>query len=333
MFRILRGSLFVALASLVGLSMPSAAADYPDGPIRVIIPFSPGGGTDVITRLLQPRIEHALGTNLIIDNRTGAGGTIGVTIASREKPDGYTLLITSSSFTFAQAIYGKKLKYDPKKDFQPITMLVDQPLVLVVHPSMPVHSVMELIRLAIKKPGEIFHANAGFGSNLHMSTELFKYMAGQKYYGGKMLPMTAVQFRGGGPSMIAVIAGEVQVTFTGLQSSKPFRDAGQMRPIAVTSKKRSAALPNVPTIDESGVPGYVKGAWTGLYTQAAVPKPIVDKVYQGVAKVLKDPELFKILANDGVTADGRPPEEFTKFVHSEIDKWAVTAKKMGIQMK
>jgi tripartite-type tricarboxylate transporter receptor subunit TctC len=333
MFRILRGSLFVTLAGLIGLSTPATAADYPNNPVRIIIPFSPGGGTDVITRLLQPRIEKALGTNVLIDNRTGAGGTIGVGVAAMSKPDGYTLLITSASYSFAQAIYGDKLKYDPKKDFQSVTMLVNQPLVLCVHPSMPVKNVMDLINLVKKKPGEVFHANAGFGSNLHMSTDLFKYIAGQQHFNGKMMPMTAVQFRGGGPSMIATLSGEVQVTFTGMLSSKHFREAGQLRAIAVSTKERSPALPDVPTVDESGVKGYDKGAWTGLFTQSAVPKPIVDKVYQAFAKVLKDPELFKILAADGVTADARSPAEFTKFIHAEIDAWNITAKKMGIQMK
>jgi tripartite-type tricarboxylate transporter receptor subunit TctC len=333
MFHILRGSLFVTLASLIGLPTSAAAADYPNNPVRVIVPFSPGGGTDVITRLLQPRIEKTLGTNLLVDNRTGAGGTIGIGVVALAKPDGYTLLTTSAAFSFSQAIYGNKLKYDPKKDFQPITMLVNQPLVLAVHPSMPVKNVMDLIKLVKKQPGEVFHANAGFGSNLHMSTALFKYLAGQQHFNGKMMPMTAVQFRGGGPSMIATLSGEVQVTFTGLLSSKHFRDSGQLRAIAVSTKERSPALPDVPTVDESGVKGYDKGAWTGLFTQSAVPKPIVNAIYQAVSKVLKDPEAVKLLAADGVIADGRTPEEFTKFIHSEIDAWNITAKKMGIQMK
>jgi tripartite-type tricarboxylate transporter receptor subunit TctC len=329
-FHILGISLFVTLASLIGLSTPSAAAGYPNKPVRIIIPFAPGGGTDVITRLLQPRIEKALSTNVLIDNRTGAGGTIGVGIAARAKPDGYTLMTTSASFSFADAIFKDKIPYNSKKDFQPITMLVNQPLILAVHPSMPVKNVKELIALALKKPGEIFHANAGYGSNLHMSTELFKYMAGQQHNKDKFLPITAVQYKGGGPSLIALISGEVQVSFTGMLSSKHFREAGQMRAIAVSTKQRSAALPNVPTIDESGVSGFDKGAWTGMFIQAAVPKPIVNHVYQSVAKVLKDPEAVKLLADDGVTADGRTPEEFTKFVHAEIDEWAKAAKKMGL---
>ena len=209
-------------------------------------------------------------------------------------------------------------------------MLVDQPLVLVVHPSMPVKNVKELIALALKNPRDVFHANAGFGSNLHMSTELFKYMAGQQYNKGKPLPITAVQYKGGGPAMIALISGEVQVTFTGMQSSNTFRRNGQMRAIAVSTKERSPAAPDVPTINESGVPGYVKGNWTGLFTQAAVPGSIVNTVYQAIAKALKDPDAVKLLAADGVVPDGRPPAAFTKFVHAEIDEWAKLADKLGL---
>jgi tripartite-type tricarboxylate transporter receptor subunit TctC len=330
MFRVLSASLCAALIASPGQT--ASAADYPDPdkPIRVIIPFSPGGGTDVITRFLQPRLERALGTNLLIDNRTGAGGTIGVKLASEADPDGYTLLITSSSFTFADAVYKDQLAYNSKKDFQPITMLVDQPLVLVVHPSMPVKNVKDLIGLVLKRPREVFHANAGYGSNLHMSTELFKYMAGQQYNKGKSLPMTAVQYKGGGPSMIALISGEVQVTFTGMQSAQTFLKQGQMRAIAVSTNERSPAAPDIPTINESGVPGYVKGAWTGLYTQAAVPKGIVNTVYQKVAQVLNDPDAVEKLASDGVVPDGRPIDEFTKFVHSEIDAWKELGEKIGI---
>jgi tripartite-type tricarboxylate transporter receptor subunit TctC len=262
---------------------------------------------------------------MIIDNRGGGGGTIGVTVAAKSAPDGYTLLITSASFSFAPAIYGEKLQYDAIKDFQPITMLVDQPLILCVHPSMPVKNVKQLIALARARPGEIFHANAGYGSNLHMSTELFKYL-------GK-IPLTAVQYKGGGPALIALVSGEVQVSFMGMLASKHVREQGKIRALAVSTAKRSPALPDVPTIAESGVANYVTGAWTGLFTQAAVPPPIVNTIYQAVAKVLKDPEAVKLLAEDGVTADGRTPEEFTKFIHSEIEAWTKTASKMGIRMK
>ena len=194
MFRITCASLFVTLTALP--LPPAVAAGYPEKPIRIIIPFSPGGGTDLLTRALQDRLERALGVSVIIDNRVGAGGTIGVTLAARAAPDGYTLLNTSASYTFAPALY-KDLPYDAIKDFKPLTMLTTQPLVLGVHPSLPVTSVKELIALARKRPSDIFYASAGIGSNLHMTTELFKYMA--------KINLVQVPYKGGGPALIALI--------------------------------------------------------------------------------------------------------------------------------
>jgi tripartite-type tricarboxylate transporter receptor subunit TctC len=320
MNRISRVSLYAALFAL--FAPPAYAAGYPERPIRVIIPFSPGGGTDILTRLLQPRLEKAFGTQILIDNRTGAGGTIGVTAAARADPDGYSLLVTSASFTFAPGIYKKDLPYDAIKDFQPLTMLTEQPLLLCVHPSLPVKNVKELIALAKKRPKEIFHGNAGYGSNLHMTHELFKYLA--------KINMTAVQYKGGGPVLIALVSGEVQVSFLGVASSKHFRQSGQLRAIAVSTAKRIPLLPDLPTISESGVPKFIKGAWTGMFVQAAVPKPIVNHIYKAVAAVVKDPDAVKRLAEDGWRADGRTPEEFTKFIHAEIEEWSKLASEMNL---
>jgi tripartite-type tricarboxylate transporter receptor subunit TctC len=302
--------------------LPVFAAGYPEKPIRIIVPFSPGGGTDILSRLLQPRLEKEFGVNLLIENRTGAGGTIGVTAAARADPDGYSLLVTSASFTFAPGLYKKDLPYDAVKDFQPLTMLTEQALLLAVHPSMPVKNVKELIALAKRRPKEIFHGNAGYGSNLHMTSELFKYLA--------KINMTAVQYKGGGPVLIALVSGEVQVSFVGVASSKHFRESGQLRAIAVSTANRVPILPDLPTIAESGVPKFVKGAWTGMFVQAAVPKPIVGRIYQAVAKVVKNPDAVKRLAEDGWRADGRTPEEFTKFIHAEIEEWSKLSKEMNL---
>ncbi|MBI3917876.1 MAG: tripartite tricarboxylate transporter substrate binding protein, partial [Betaproteobacteria bacterium] len=311
MFRIACVSLFAALTTLPA---PSAlAAGYPEKSIRILIPFSPGGGTDLLSRAIQPSLEKALGVGIIIDNRVGAGGTIGVTLAARAAPDGYTLLVTSASYTFAPGLYKKDLPYDAIKDFKPLTMLAQQPVILGVHPSMPVTSVKELIALARQRPKEIFHGHAGIGSNLHMTTELFKYMA--------KIKMTAVPYKGGGPTLIALITGEIQVSMMGILSSKPFRRSGQVRALAVTTKQRSPAVPDLPTIDESGVPGYDKGAWTGMFAQAAVPEPIIAHVYQAMVKVLKDPEAVRRLADDGMVAVANTPKDFTAFIHSEIKEW------------
>jgi tripartite-type tricarboxylate transporter receptor subunit TctC len=310
MFRIVCASLFAAVTALPA---PSAlAAGYPEKPIRLVIPFSPGGGTDLLSRALQDRFERALGVGVIIDNRPGAGGTLGCTLAARAAPDGYTFLVTSASYTFAPGLY-KDLPYDAIKDFKPLTMLTTQPRILGVHPSLPVKSVKELITLARQRPGEINYASAGRGSNLHMTTELFKYMA--------KINLTQVPYKGGGPALIALITGEVPVAFVGVLSSKPFRKSGQMRALAVTTRQRSPAVPDLPTIDESGVPGYDKGGWTGMFAQAAVPEPIIAQIYQAMAKVLKDPEAVKRLADDGLVAVATTPQDFTAFIHSEITEW------------
>ncbi len=319
MFRIVCASLFAALAALPAPLV--LAAGYPEKPIRLVIPFSPGGGTDLLCRALQDRLERALGVGVIIDNRPGAGGTLGVTLAARATPDGYTFLATSASYTFAPGLY-KDLAYDAIKDFKPLTMLTQQPLILGVHPSLPVKSVKELIALARQRPGEINYASAGIGSNLHMTTELFKYMA--------KINLVQVPYKGGGPALVALITGEVQVSFTGVLSSKPFRKSGQIRALAVTTKQRSPAVPDLPTIDESGVPGYDKGGWTGMFAPAQVPESIIAHVYQAVAKVLKDPNAVKRLADDGLVAVANPPAEFDAFVRAEIAEWTKLIREMKL---
>ena len=309
-------------AALLALSAPPAgSAGYPEKPVRLLVPFSPGGGTDLLCRAIQDRLERALGAGILIDNRTGAGGTIGVTQAARAAPDGYTILVTSASFTFAPGLYND-LPFDAIKDFRPVSMLTQQPLILGVHPSMPVKSVKELVAVARKTPGKIFYGNAGVGSNLHMTTELFKYMA--------KIDLAPVQYKGGGPALIALITGEIQVAFMGVLSSKPFRKSGQVRALAVSTKERSPAVPELPSIHEAGVPGYDKGGWTGMFVQSQVPEPIVTRIYQAVTKVMKDPEAVKKLAEDGLVAVASPPQEFSKFVQSEIVEWAKLVDEMKL---
>ena len=324
MVRIARVWLFVTLTSLVALYTSSVAAasnGYPLKPIRLLVPFAPGGGTDLLCRALQDRLERAFGVGIIVDNRPGAGGTLGVTLASRSTPDGYTYLVTSASYTFAPGLY-KDLPYDAIKDLRPLSMLTQQPLILGVHPSMPVKSVKDLIALAKKRPKDIFYASAGVGSNLFMTTELFKYMAN--------INMVQVPYKGGGPALVALLTGEVHVAFMGVLSSKPFRKSGQVRALAVTTKERSPAVPDLPTIAESGVPGYDKGGWTGMFAPAKVPDAIINQAYDAMAKVLKDPEAVRRLADDGLVAVASTPAEFTTFIHAEINEWTKLIKEMKI---
>jgi tripartite-type tricarboxylate transporter receptor subunit TctC len=247
-----------------------------------------------------------------------------MTLAARAAPDGYTFMVTSAAFTFIPGLY-KNLPFDAVKDFKPLSMLTQQPLILGVHPSLPAKSVKELLALARKRPKDVFYGSAGVGSNLHMTTELFKYM-------GKV-NLVQVNYKGGGPALIGLITGEVQVAFMSVLSSKPFRQSGQVRPLAVTTKQRSPAVPDLPTIDEAGVPGYDKGAWTGMLAPARVPEPIINQVYQAVVKVMKDPDAVKRFAEDGLVATASSPAEFTRFVNSEITEWSRLVQEMNLPIQ
>lgn len=314
----------VLLAAPFLLLAPAvAAAVFPEKPIRVIIPFSPGGGTDVHLRLMQDKLEAELRTNLVIENRGGAGGTIGCGIAAAADPDGYTLLVTSASYTFGPNFY-RNLKYDPVRSFAPITNLAQAPLVVGVHPSVPAHSVMELIAIAKKHPGRLNYASAGVGSNIFMSTELFSYLA--------KIKMTQIPFKGGGPATIGLISGEADVIITALTSAVPNMKQSRMRGLAVTTKERSFVVPELPTVIESGVPGYDKASWYGVYAPAAVPKDIINKIYATFAKVLKDPAITRRLKDQGSVAVGNTPQDFTIFVHTELKEWAELIKKMDIKI-
>jgi tripartite-type tricarboxylate transporter receptor subunit TctC len=320
MIRVATASILAILAALS--SAPAVAADaYPQRPIRLVVPFSPGGGTDLLARAVSDRLTQVLGATVIIDNRAGAGSTIGTAMVARAAPDGYTYLFTSASYTFAPNFY-RDLPYDPIKDFKPITMFGSLPNVLVVHPSMPVKSLKELLALARQRPGEIHYGSAGRGSNVHLTTELFLYMA--------KVRMTQVPYKGMGPAQIGLVSGEVQVLLPAFQSIFPFVKSGQVRALAVTTKQRSPLLPNLPTIDEAGVPGYDKSAWFGLFAPVAVPEPIVSHMYRAVAKVLTDPEIVKRLAAEGAVARGQPPAEFDAFVRDELASWAKLIRDMKL---
>ena len=326
MARIASAGLFATLLTSLALQVAPANAvnGYPQKPIRLLVPFSPGGGTDLLCRAMQDKLERVLGVGIIIDNRPGAGGTMGVTLAARSAPDGYTFLVTSASYTFAPGLY-KDLAYDAIRDFKPLSMLTTQPLILAVHPSMPVQNVKELIGLARERPKDILYASAGVGSNLFMTTELFKYMAG--------INLVQVPYKGGGPALVGLLTGEVHVSFVGVLNSKPFRRSGKIRALAVTTKERSPAVPELPTIDEAGVPGYDKGGWTGMFAPAQVPDSIVDHVYQSMAKVMKDPDAVRRLADDGLVAVVSTPAQFTEFIRAEIAEWSKLIGEMKLDLK
>jgi tripartite-type tricarboxylate transporter receptor subunit TctC len=320
MFRVACTATIVAF---VTLHTVAALAAYPERPIRILIPFAPGGGTDILTRAIQPRLDEAIGVSTVIDNRAGAGGTLGTALAAKADPDGYTYMITSASYTYQPSLY-KKLPYEPLKDFKNVTMLASAPVVLAVHPSLPVKSVKELIALARQRPDEILYGSAGVGSNIHMTTELFKYMAKVK--------ITQVPYKGGGPATIATVSGESQVLFSTFLSTLPHIKSGRLRALAVTTKERSPIAPDLPTIHESGVPGYDKPAWFGMFAPSRVADAHIAHVYQGLAKVLKNPEIAKRLAVEGATAVASPPVEFDRFVRAEIVEWAKLVEAMNLRL-
>jgi tripartite-type tricarboxylate transporter receptor subunit TctC len=317
----LRPACVSLVASLIVVSAPPVAAAYPDKPIRIIIPFAPGGGTDILARALQDKFEKALGTAVIIDNRGGAGGVLGFTLVAKAPPDGYTLLVTSASFTYTPSLH-KDLPFDAVKDFKPITNLAQAPLVLAVHPSMPVKSAKEFIAFARKRPGEIHYGSAGRGSNLHMTTEYFKYMA--------KIDVKEVPYKGGGPAGVGLMSGEVQVSFVSILSAVPYMKAGRIRGIAVSTRERTPVLPDMPSLHEAGVTGYDKPSWTGFLAPGGVPDAIINQIYGGAAKVLKNPETVKALAVQGSTAVGNTPEEFGTFVRTELTEWAKLIKEMKL---
>ena len=320
MLRITCALLCATLVSLFA-PLPVSAQGYPQKPIRLILPFAPGGATDVLARALSAKLEEVLGAAVIIDNRGGAGGTVGTALAARAAPDGYTFLFTSASHTFAPSIY-KELPYDALKDFKAITMFASIPNLLVVHPSMPVTSVKGLLALARNRPGEIHFSSAGRGSNIHLTTELFIYMAGIK--------LTHVSYKGGGPAQIAVMSGEVQMMLPAINSALPFVHSGRMRALGVSTRTRSPAMPELPTIHDSGVPGYDKASWFALFAPAGVPDSINNYVYQAATRVLKNPEIVKLLAREGAVAVGNSPAEFDAFVRAELASWAKLIREMKL---
>jgi len=309
-----------ALALLLALTAP-AAAEYPDHPVRLIVPFPPGGSNDVVARLVAIQLSEKLGHKVFVDNRGGAGGVLGTEAAAQAAPDGYTLLIISIAHAVNPALY--KLNYDPIKSFTPISILATGPNVLAVNPQLPVKSVAELVALAQQKPGEIDYASAGIGSFQHLGGELFKLTAG--------VNLQHVPYKGGGPAMADVIAGHVKVMFSSLVQTTPFIQSGQLRALGTGGTKRNPVLPDVPTIAEAGVPGYEANNWWGIMAPAGTPKEIVDKLYRDIQATLKSPELTAAFDREGASVVTMSSEEFAKYIENEIVKWGRVVKEGNIK--
>jgi len=315
------GSVSLLLA-LAALAAPAAAADdYPSRAIRLIIPFPPGGSNDVVGRIVANQLGQKLGKQVFVDNRAGAGGIVGSDLAAKATPDGYTLLVVSIAHAVDPWLY--KEPFDPMKDFVPVSIIATGTNVLTVNPAVPAHSVKELLALAKEKPGVLNYASAGIGSFQHLSGELFKLTA--------EVDIQHVPYKGGGPAMLAVIAGEAQVMFSSIVQTVPSIQSGALRALATGGAEKSPILPDLPTIAEAGVPGYVATNWWGIVAPAGTPQPIVDKLHDAVAELLNSAETKKYLDNEGAAPVRMSSAEFGKFVEAEIAKWGPVVKKAGMK--
>ena len=310
------------LLALAALAAPAAAADdYPSRAIRLIIPFPPGGSNDVVGRIVANQLGQKLGQTVFVDNRAGAGGIVGSDLAAKATPDGYTLLVVSIAHAVDPWLY--KEPFDPLKDFVPVSIIATGTNVLTVNPAVPAHSVKELLALAKEKPGVLNYASAGIGSFQHLSGELFKLTA--------EVDIQHVPYKGGGPAMLAVIGGEAQVMFSSIVQTVPNIQSGALRALATGGTEKSPILPDLPTIAEAGVPGYVATNWWGIVAPAGTPQPIVDKLHDAIAELLNSAETKKYLDNEGAAPVRMSSAEFGKFVEAEIAKWGPVVKKAGMK--
>ena len=314
-----------ALAVALGMPSLAPAQTYPARSIRFVVPFPPGGSTDFIARILAARLPAALGQTIVIDNRGGGGGNIGNDIVAKATPDGYTLLITADGpITTNPSVYAK-LPYNAIRDLPAITQLISYPYVVVLHPSVPVASVKELIQVAKAQPGKLRYAHAGVGTGPQLAVELFKMLVGAD--------IISVPYKGGGPAMIAVVGNETHLSFATPPSSLPYVKNGRLKAIAVTSAKRSAALPDLPTISEAGVAGYDVDGWVGLFAPAGTPDRIVERLYAEVVKVLRVPEVKELVLAGGSETSGISGEEIRAKVRTETAMWAKVVNTTGIKIE
>lgn len=313
--------LLVVMVFAIGLE--AHAQTYPRSPIKIVVPFPPGGGTDLLARLLGQKLNESWGQPVVTDNRAGANGTIGAAIVSKSPPDGYILLLVPSGFAVNPSMY-PRLAFNAEKDFAPITQLAASPLLVLVHPSLPATSIRELIALAKARPGQINYASSGNGSPPNLATEHFKSMA--------QVNMVHIPYKGGGPAMVDLLAGQVSVYFNAILQALPYAKGGKLRSLAVTSPKRFPAIPQTPTVAEGGLPGYEMTNWYGLLAPAATPKEIVTRINTEVAKILNHPDVKERLAADGAIVVASTPDEFAAFLQQEMAKFAKIVKASGMKI-
>jgi len=315
----MKKSILSAIALLV-IALQAHAQSYPNRPIRIVVPFGPGGFTDVAARIIQKELAPAIGQPIVIENKPGAGSTIGTSEIAKAAPDGYNLVMISTTHVISPHLY-KQMPYDPIKDFTPVMKLAEGPYVLIVHPSLPVRSVADLIALAKARPNTIDYASSGNGSAQHLVGALFVTMAGA--------PLSHVPYKGSSGAMNDVLGGIVKVSFVGVPNALPNLHAGKIKALAVTTKKRYAELPDVPTMDEAGVKGYDATIWLGLLAPPGTPREIVDKLNASITKILSTPDARKLMASAGVDVATSSPEEFAALMQSELERWGKVVRETG----
>jgi tripartite-type tricarboxylate transporter receptor subunit TctC len=300
---------------------PVAAQEYPVKPVRFVIAFSPAGPSDILTRIVGSKLAESMGQVFIFDNRPGAGGNLAAEIVAKAPPDGYTLLMGNNSILATNASLYKNMSFDPVKDLAPVALLASQPNILVVHPSLPVKSVKELIAFAKAHPGELNYASSGSGAAAHLAAELFKSMAG--------VQMVHIPYKGASPALIDMLAGQCQVMFATALSVQPYLQSNRLRPLAVSTAKRARIMPNLPTVAEAGVPGFEATTWHGIVSTAGTPPAVINKLNAEINKVLKLPDVNATLTRQGAEVLGGTPQEFAAYIKAEIPKWAKVVKASG----
>lgn len=317
-------TLAAAALLVTGMGSALAQADFPSKPLTMIVPFSAGGTTDILARIVGQALGQELGESIIIENKPGAGGNIGAQQAARAKADGYTLFMgTVGTHAINQSLY-KKLPYDPLKDFTPLSRVATVPNLLVAHPSRPYKTVQEMIAYAKANPGDVTYGSPGSGASPHVSGALFQSMTGAE--------LTHIPYKGSAPAVSDLLGNQIAVIFDNMPSAIQHVRSGKLRPIAVTTAKRSPELPDVPTIAEAGVPGYEATSWFGLWAPAGTPAPVLDKLHSALTKVLQDPAVVKKIADQGGEVVIDTPAEFEAFIQSEAAKWGKVVKESGAEV-
>jgi tripartite-type tricarboxylate transporter receptor subunit TctC len=325
--RFVLAAMLMALASAASSQearSTSSGQTYPSRPIRLIVAFPPGGSVDTVARVIGPALGASLGQPIVVENRSGASGNIGTEQAARAKPDGYTLLIHTIPFVANASLY-QRMPYDPIADFAPVSLLCASPAVLIVHPSLPARSVGQLLALAQSKPGALNYSAAGAGTNPHMAGELFNMLGN--------VDIVAVQYKGGGPALVAVLAGEVGITFQNISEAVPHVRSGKLRALGVTSAHRAAALPDVPTLAEAGVPGYEFTTWHGMLAPRGTPPEVVDLLNARLMQALRSNDVAPRFAQMGLDVVASTPGEFSAHLKKELDKWGKLIRERHIKVE